>query len=127
MNAKVGVRRAPPGARGDAPPARETTPPPFVERLNTIGNAPPKPRKLVKLTYTLPAHGLAAAGFRSISIHSLSTKIPAKPKGWLGTAKPTAPRSTMAVPAYVKCGGEPAAVVVLAVAAVPGGEVALAR
>src|SRR3972149_5126369 len=127
MNAKVGVRKATPGAWGaeiaatftgfvqwapqsvaltiwiDAPSevavgwpgGRENPPPPFVERLNTIGNAPPKPRKLVKLTYTLPAHGLAAAGFRSISIHSLSTKIPAKPKGWLGTAKPTAPRSTM--------------------------------
>jgi hypothetical protein len=55
-------------------------------------------------TYTFPAQGLAPGGFVSISIHSLSVNVPANPTT-PGTAKPSAPRSTTVVPAYLRFGG----------------------
>src|SRR5438093_1420111 len=93
--------------------------PPSVERLKTTGELPNAPWKFVSAKYTSPEHGLAEGELRSTPIHGLSVKLPAKPTT-PGTAKPTAPRSTMDVPWYVKCGGAPADVVVLAVAGVPG-------
>jgi hypothetical protein len=44
----------------------------------TVGALPNEPWKFVCATYTFPAHGLAAGGLTSISIHSLSVKVPAR-------------------------------------------------
>ena len=73
--------------------------PPFVDRLNMIGEPPlPPERKSEYVTYTLPAHGLAEVEFVSTSIHSLSVNRPTRP-ATPGTANPTAPRLTTVVPA----------------------------
>src|SRR6185503_17898620 len=96
----------------------EKVAPPSVDRLNLIGELPKFAWKSVYATYIFPEHLLACGEFKSISAHSLSVNLPANPAA-PGTAKPTAPRSTIVVPAYVKLGGFPAELGVLAPPGVP--------
>ena len=108
----------------DAPPVEmtfgfENVAPPSVDELNMIGELPEAPWKSVWATYTLPAHGLSDVSFWSTSNHSLSVKVPTKPAA-PGTAKPTEPRSTTVVPAYVKLGGFAAELGVLTPPGEPG-------